>query len=90
YWEYHFSLLAKSLVWAAKKESSFELLNIVANQQKGEAQLSLDLNNLAEPLEADFEIRAGDAWGRELHRTTQKRNVAKGANSFAFSLSNTL
>lgn len=61
YWEYHFSLLAKSLVWAAHREPDVVLEEIAVDTSAAPVLLAR-LRGATGPLEA--EIRIADAYGR--------------------------
>ena len=65
YYEYHFSLLAKSVLWAAKKEPSVLVDKIEATAGK----VTLNLNFLGEDLKAFLDMTVTDKYGNTLAKT---------------------
>ena len=94
YWEYHFSLLAKSVLWAAKKEPAVQIEKIEANSfgvptsvgsgsqipPKGGTTnaLRLLLNNSGEKQSVTVEIKVQDKYGNSLGSETKKVELAAG------------
>ncbi|NLY02038.1 MAG: hypothetical protein GXY83_38635 [Rhodopirellula sp.] len=66
YWEYHFSLLARSLVWAAHREPDV-VLEAIAVETSGPPVLTARLRGVSAPLEA--EIRLSNAYGVREYET---------------------
>jgi len=64
YWEYHFSLLAKALVWAARREPPLRIEAIAAKLREGRAEAVLTLENPEDSFTAKADVSLSDAYGR--------------------------
>ncbi len=84
YWEYYFSLLAKSLVWAAHKESPVALSAIEADAAG--PQVTLTLANSGPALAGTADVKLCDATGFVEHRATEKVALAAGTSSLKLPL----
>jgi len=86
YWEYHFSLLAKSLLWAGRKESSVELTDIAAAPAQAGPELTLTLTNPGAPVKAQVEVALSDRYGVIEQNETREVAIAKGTGPVAWPL----
>ena len=81
YWEYHFSLLAKALVWSAHRESQIRLLEL--RTEGGDAQppkLFLSLQNEGSAVSARVQARVSNAFSR-VHSTVRRElDIAPGGS----------
>ena len=73
YWEYHFSLLAKALVWAARKEPDLQLKEVAASVSADESALKVRLDNAGDAMSTQVEMTLSDAYGGVKARDT--RNI---------------
>ena len=64
YWEYHFSLLAKALVWAVRREPPLRLEAAAVELEAGHPEAVLTLENPGDGITAKAEVSLSDACGR--------------------------
>jgi hypothetical protein len=76
YWEYQYSLLARSLLWAAGRELPLRITNLSANEQRLQLALS-SVNQRA----VEIEITGKNEFGQELGSARIEKSVSAGANS---------
>ncbi|MEN3325549.1 MAG: hypothetical protein V7638_356 [Acidobacteriota bacterium] len=76
YWEYQYSLLARSLLWAAGREIPLRITNLSANQQA--LQLALSSANQQA---VEIEITGKNEFGQDLGSTRIEKLLSSGANS---------
>jgi|GEM_PF-1423760 len=66
YWDYYFSLLAKSIIWASHKEPAIKIIRWESTNEKNnydnlmQSQLVLNLNNTGNPIDVELEISFRD------------------------------
>ncbi len=85
YWEYHFSLLAKALVWAARREADVTLESI-STEPGAPPALVLRLRNDGPARRVDVWTRMTDAYGAVEGERTTRAALAKGAQTLRVAL----
>ncbi|HRU06591.1 MAG TPA: hypothetical protein P5137_12555, partial [Candidatus Brocadiia bacterium] len=78
YWEQHFSLLCKAIVWAARREQPVNVTSITAKGDASSISLTLKTANSGGPKTLDAEITAMDAFGRVTARCAVKAAIVAG------------
>jgi len=84
YWEYHHSLLARCVLWAARKDPAvdFGKLDAAANAQS-KFMMSVDLANRGEPFKAILEVEVRDLYGNPETRLEKEASVPAGRSAFS-------
>jgi len=86
YWEHHFSLLAKALVWAARREPPVRLEAIEARLGSGGPEAVLTLDNPGDALTAKAEVSLADAFGRTEFAGASELSLAPGRQEIRLAL----
>jgi len=86
YWEHHFSLLSKCLVWAARREPEVTWREFEVVNEGGAPNVVAYLQNPGPPLTVEAHVTVSDAWGCVLHRARMPVEVSTGASRFAIPL----
>ena len=76
WWEYTWSLVIKSALWASGRESEVRIEEIAVPVDGTTVTLSLD--NARAPAECDFELTVRDAWSKVEARQVTKQKLATG------------
>ncbi len=72
YWEYHFSLLAKSVLWAAKREPDVSLREVSVDVSGPAPKLSIKMDITGGPPVVQAEVKVSDAYGAIEHQETRQ------------------
>jgi hypothetical protein len=86
YWEYHFSLLIKSLLWAARREPDVALPSIRVDTAGPSPQLTVRVDNPRALLPVTAEVKVSDAYGVVEREEAWQVRVEKGESSLDFQL----
>ena len=78
YWEYQYSLLARSIFWAARREPSVQINSLAANPTNINLSLS---SNLAQDVQ--LEISGKNEFGQSLGATRLTKTLIHGSNSIS-------
>ena len=81
YWEHHFSLLAKALVWAARREPALRLASLSASAENGAPELRVGLLNAGRGAACRAEVTVRDRYGVAEARLTKEFNAPSGSSS---------
>ena len=81
YWEYHFSLLAKALVWSAGKESPVRLGSIAAEPKPAGAELVMTLVNTGAACKATAKLVLADRYGVVEHGADHDLAISAGSST---------
>ena len=79
WWEYFYSLLCRSIIWAAKREPGISLEKI--DGSKSADELSIRIRNGTLARSATVLIKLLDEWGEEEGTSTQELGLIMGANT---------
>jgi len=86
YWEYYFSLLAKSLIWAAHKEAPVRLEAITTQISARRPEVLLTLDNQGAALAAKAETTLSDAYGKVEHKAATDMRLNRGRQTVRIGL----
>jgi hypothetical protein len=76
YWEYQYSLLARSLLWAAGRETTLRISNLYANEER--LQLAVSSTNQQA---VEIEVTGKNEFGQDLGSTRIEKSLNSGSNS---------
>ena len=78
WWEYFYSLLCRSIVWAARREPAMTLEQMAASHGAGELPVTIQNDTL--PRAAAAVIQRVNEWGETEGTLTQELDLVKGVN----------
>ncbi len=90
WWEYFYSLLGRSILWAAHREPSLAFGPLAREPHSGtlgaSAQLSASIENRAEPIVARLTVAESDVWGKKEQTLERAVKLRAGQNLFELPL----
>ncbi|HKT11046.1 MAG TPA: beta-galactosidase trimerization domain-containing protein [Terriglobia bacterium] len=90
WWEYFYSLLGRSIMWAGGEQGRINLLPMrVEDSGRGQRRLAVTLENNSKIKSAELSIRLVSQWGDEEGRLTKDVRLKHGRNRIAITLPDT-
>ena len=83
YWEHHFSLLCKCLVWAAHREPAVQWRELPTKIEEPEPLFVAQVENAGPALQCEARLTVSDPWGRVLHNARTPLRVPAGTSRLA-------
>jgi Beta-galactosidase trimerisation domain/Beta-galactosidase len=81
WWEYFYSLLGRSIMWAGREDPQVRLLPLrVENRAEGGKTLAFALENRASIRAAELSVKLISQWGDELGSVTKPVRLKRGRN----------
>ncbi len=87
WWEYFYSMLGRSILWAARDNPQIDLLPMrVENSKYGKWTLSIQVENRAKVLAANLSVRMVSQWGDDAGGVNKPVRLKHGQNRIALNL----
>lgn len=90
YWEYYYSMLAKAIVWSARKEPRAQLTALTTQVVGGTPEALMTFENSGAVVVTSAAVKVSDAYGRVEHEGTQEARIASGESTLRLKLPESL